>query len=54
MMDCCFFVPPCCYQAVRAKTGQKKMEDMNLEELDELEDDEDEEILEKYRYARTK
>ena len=36
-------------QAVRKRTGEKRLEDLNLDELDELEDDEDDEVLEKYR-----
>ncbi|RKO88900.1 thioredoxin-like protein, partial [Blyttiomyces helicus] len=39
-------------KAVRAKYGEKDIEDRDLDELDELEDEEDERVLESYRRAR--
>jgi len=39
-------------KTIKEKTGQKDLEDMNLDELDELEDEEDERVLAEYRQQR--
>lgn len=39
-------------KTIKEKSGQKDLEDMNLDELDELEDEEDEAILAAYRNQR--